>query len=136
MSQDQIFYVGQKAFISKGGEVLILMLPSGMLDFPGGKIQIGETDLDTSIKREVEEETGLDIEVGEPFHRWCFEFPSNHSKAGHKVFLVGLKCEYKGGTIELSREHTDYKWVNKDNFHELKEDRGHYKALEAYFRTL
>jgi 8-oxo-dGTP pyrophosphatase MutT (NUDIX family) len=69
MKKDQVFSVGQKAFIEKNGEILVLILPNGMLDFPGGKIQEGETDLDIAFKREVKEETGLDIEIGQPLYR-------------------------------------------------------------------
>src|SRR3989344_6029294 len=108
---DQVFYVGQKAFIEKNGDVLILILPNGMLDFPGGKIQEGETDLDTAFKREVKEETGLDIEILKPFYRWYFELGPNHPQDGEKVFLIGFKCKYNAGEITISSEHTDYKWV-------------------------
>ncbi len=104
MPADQIFYVGQKAFIRKGEAVLVLILPNGKLDFPGGKIQVGEDDYDRSLKREVYEETGLDIDIGAPFCRWSFELPAEHPQAGHKVFLVGLKCEYKGGNVEISSD--------------------------------
>lgn len=133
--QDQIFYVGQKAFIDKNGEVLILILPNGFLDFPGGKIQIGETDLDASFRREVMEETGLSVEVCQLFYRWVFEFHSEHPQAGKKVFLVGFKCKYIDGEIQMSSEHKEYRWVNKDNYREFSDGSGHFKALEAYFNS-
>ena len=44
MSQDQLFFVGQKAFIVRDGKVLVLFNPEGKIDFPGGKIQEGEED--------------------------------------------------------------------------------------------
>ncbi len=67
MVEDQLLYVGQKAFIEKGGEVLILMDHDLGLDFPGGKIQEGEIDFTKSLKREVREETKLEIEKGDAF---------------------------------------------------------------------
>ena len=82
MKNDQLFYVGQKAFIEKDGKVLVLFLPNGMLDFPGGKLQEGEVDLDLAFKREVKEETGLDMEIGRPFYRWFFEINKEYPKAG------------------------------------------------------
>ena len=135
MKKVQLFYVGQKAFIDKNGEVLVLTLPNGWIDFPGGKIQEGETDFDTAFKREVQEETGLKIEIGELFHRWYFTFISPHKNAGKKVFLLGFKCKYISGDIKISDEHKGYRWVNKNNYQKLKEDRGHFKALEKYFST-
>ena len=40
--KDALFCVGQKAFIEKDGKVLVLNDPEEGLDFPGGKIQVGE----------------------------------------------------------------------------------------------
>lgn len=137
MPADQIFYVGQKAFIRKGEAVLVLILPRGNFDFPGGKIKIGEVDYDSSLRREVYEETGLDIDIGMPFYRWSFELPPYHSHAGQKVFAVGIQCEYKsGGEIKISNEHTSYRWITQDTYKELMDDSGEYQALEAYFKSL
>ena len=45
MKEDQVFYVGQKAFIDKDSQILVLNDSlNGELDFPGGKIQEGEFD--------------------------------------------------------------------------------------------
>jgi len=136
MKKDQSFYIGQKAFIERNGEVLVLILPNGWIDFPGGKIQEGETDFDAAFKREVQEETGLTIEIGEFFHRWYFTFDSTHKNAGKKVFLLGFKCAYKKGDVSISNEHIGFKWVNKNNYRKLKENRGHFKALERYFSSV
>lgn len=81
MKEDALFCVGQKAFVEKDGKVLILNDPDDGLDFPGGKIQEGEaidgdaSSLFRSLQREVREETGLEIEVGNPFVVWYHEFP-------------------------------------------------------------
>ena len=45
MNNDQLIFVGQKAFIDKDGEILTLTDPNLGVDFPGGKIKEGETDL-------------------------------------------------------------------------------------------
>lgn len=136
MKKDQIFYVGQKAFIDKNGEILVLIPPHGGVDFPGGKIREGEHDFDESLKREVYEETGLTIDILKPFHRWYFTFQQSHPHAGQKVFLVGIKCRYISGEIKISNEHRAFKWVNKDNYKELDDNSDHFKALEKYFEAM
>jgi hypothetical protein len=49
MKDDALFCVGQKAFIEKDGEILVLNDPLEGLDFPGGKIQVGETDFAEAV---------------------------------------------------------------------------------------
>jgi len=84
MNDDALFCVGQKAFIEKDGKVLIFNDPGEGSDFPGGKIQDGEakdgdaSSLFRSLQREVREETGREIEVGNPFVVWYHEFHKNH----------------------------------------------------------
>ncbi len=134
--QDQLFYVGQKAFIEKSGAVLVMYDKSGRLDFPGGKIQESEDDLVESLKREVFEETGLEIEVGEPFYVWHFTLPPEHKNAGKKVFLVGFRCRYVGGELKESASHRDYEWVTRETYGKLNFGNYiHFKALEKYFEA-
>ena len=132
--EDALFCVGQKAFIDKGGSVLVLNDPIEGLDFPGGKIQEGETDFSKSLKREVREETGLEIEISDPFTVWYQEFENpQHRNYGKKVYLVGFRCRYVSGEIKLSEEHDAYKWVTKDTYKEVHEDSDYFEALEKYF---
>ena len=135
MPEDKLFCVGQKAFIEKDGEVLVLFDPKLGLDFPGGKIQAGESDFDEALKREVREETNLEIKVGNLFFRWYFEFPLGHRNYGKVVYLVGFKCEYVSGELKLSDEHSSYKWVNRNNYQEVRENSDYFKALEKYFEN-
>lgn len=133
MRENALFYVGQKAFIEKDGEVLVLGDPIEGLDYPGGKIQEGEVDLIESLKREVREETGLEISVGEAFATWTNIFPSQHRLAGKRVFLVGYKCTYVSGEVTLSNEHDKFSWVTKDNFNTVNDGTSYFEILKKYF---
>jgi 8-oxo-dGTP diphosphatase len=134
MKNDQTYWVGQKAFIRKGDDVLVLTDPTEGLDFPGGKIQEGEIELAESLKREVREESGLEINVGEPFAVWQNAFPSHHKYAGKKVYLVAFKCEYVSGDVKLSDEHNKFRWVNKENYHEANDGTQYFEILDKYFK--
>lgn len=133
MNEDALFYVGQKAFIKKGDEVLVLGDPKEGLDYPGGKIQEGETNLVEALKREVREETGLEIRVGEPFATWTNTFPDHHRLAGKKVYLVAYRCEYVSGEVTLSHEHNNFSWVNKHNYQEVNDGTSYFEILNKYF---
>ncbi|MFA5773162.1 MAG: NUDIX domain-containing protein [Candidatus Paceibacterota bacterium] len=140
MKDDALFCIGQKAFIEKDGKVLVLNDPTEGLDFPGGKIQEGEavdgdrTSLIKSLKREVKEETSLEIEVNDPFAVWYHEFSDKgHRNYGKVVYLVGFKCKYVSGEIKLSSEHDNFKWVNKNNYKDVDDDSDYFDILEKYF---
>ncbi len=133
MPEDKQFYVGQKAIIEKDGEVLVLFESTeANLDYPGGKIQEGELDFAEALKREVREEANLEIEVGAPFATWYYEIKKGRSM-GKKIFLVAYKCKYLSGEVNLSEEHVNYRWVNKDNFHELDTGGDYFGVLKKYF---
>lgn len=134
MAEDQLFYVGQKAFIDKDGKILVLNDPYIGLDLPGGKIQETENDYDESLRREIREETGLEIKLGPPVGRIVFNLRSSHKNAGKKVYLVVFRCKYIGGDVTLSNDHIEYKWVGKNNFQTVKDDSPVFELLEQYFQ--
>lgn len=133
MNPDALLYVVQKAFIRKGDEVLVLNDPAEGLDFPGGKIQEGESDLGESLKREVREESGLEITIRKPFATWTEVFPPNHRLAGHRVVLIGYACEYVSGNVKISEEHDNFKWVTKENYTAVDDGTSYFGILEKYF---
>lgn len=131
----QDYWVGQKAFIERDGKVLVIIDPDEGLDFPGGRIDKGEEDLEASLKREVHEESGLEIGVGQPFATWHAPFPEGHKHAGKYTYLIFFKCTYISGEVTLSEEHTAYRWVSKNDFHEVDDGTEYFAYLEKYFEN-
>ncbi len=138
MANDPLLYVGQKAFIEKEGHILVLQDPNIGVDFPGGKLneqELDSADITRALQREVEEETGLVIDVGQIFHAWVYKFPPSPNHKSNYIYMVGFLCRYISGDVNLSHEHASYKWVNAENYTELNDGTPHYKALEHYFKT-
>ena len=139
MVDDALFCVGQKAFIEKDGKVLVIFDPVESIDFPGGKIKEGEAkerdvgSLIRSLKREVKEETSLEIEVFNPFTVWYHEFPKNHRNYPKVVYVVGFKCKYLSGDVKLSDEHNNFEWVDESNYEKLDDGSDYFGALKKYF---
>ena len=139
MKEDALFCIGQKAFIEKDGKVLVLFDPVEGLDFPGGKIQEGEavdaeaSSLIRALKREVMEETGLEIEVLSPFAVWYHEFPKSSRNYGKVVYLVAFKAKYVSGELKLSDEHNGFKWVDKSDYPIVDDGSDYFDVLEKYF---
>lgn len=81
-----------------------------MWEFPGGKLEEGET-LPQCLKREISEELGLDITVGEFFMKsdYHYEFGT--------IQLNAFFAESQTQNIAKLEAHEDYRWVSP---HELK----------------
>lgn len=80
---------------------------SGEWCFPGGHMEFGETVFATA-KREVKEETGLDIEN---FELISVADEMRYIKTDDKHYLnIGVKGEYKGGTPEVQEPDKCLKW--------------------------
>jgi 8-oxo-dGTP diphosphatase len=68
---------------------------AGLWEFPGGKVEPGET-LQESLKREIAEELGVEAIVGDVV-------TESHYKYEHgEILLVALQAEIKGKDIKLS----------------------------------
>ncbi len=87
-----------------------------------------------TLNREVAEETGLEIEVGDPFMVWYYEFTNReHRNYGKRVYIVGFKCRYISGDIKLSDEHNTYRLVDKNDYKEVDDGSDYFSALKKYF---
>jgi len=98
------------AVIKKNGRYLIGRRPeggllSGLWEFPGGKIEPGETH-EQALLREVKEETGLTIRPGDRIAT------VDHAYSHLSVTLHVYACQVTGGT-HRARYHTQLKWVTK-----------------------
>ena len=96
---------------------------------PGGRIDAGEPIL-KGLKREVFEETGLAIKVGQPFHvgEW---FPIIHN-IPHHIVGIFFACTPLTNAIRLSTEHDEYAWINPDNTEKYRLTESDRSALVAW----
>lgn len=79
----------------------------GGWEFPGGKIEQGETPKE-ACKREIKEELEVDIKVGELFDTVEYDYPNFHLK------MYCYLCKISEGNIVLV-EHEAAKWLTKEN---------------------
>jgi 8-oxo-dGTP diphosphatase len=79
---------------------------AGRWEFPGGKVEPGESD-QQALARECAEELGVRVEVGD---RVGPDVPLAHGRAVLRVFAVRLL----GGDQPRALEHTSMRWLAAD----------------------
>ena len=83
----------------------------GKWEFPGGKIEPGETP-QQALVREIKEELSVKIAVGELIDTVEYEYPTFH------LSMDCFWCEVVDGEIIL-KEAEAAKWLSKDELHSV-----------------
>jgi 8-oxo-dGTP diphosphatase len=97
-----LFYVVQRPF---KGEV------GGKWEFPGGKIEIGESK-EQALARELKEELNIEVMINEHILTSDYEYNS------FKIRIHFYECKIKNGIPKLA-EHINEKWLLKSQIQEI-----------------
>ena len=104
------------AIICKGGSFLASQRGygefEGLWEFPGGKIETGETH-ELAILREIKEELGVSINVEKFLCTTEYDYPSFH------LTMHCYVCSIKSGDIVL-REHKSALWLTTETFDDVE----------------
>jgi len=79
----------------------------GGWEFPGGKIESGETP-ERALEREIKEELNANIQVGDFLHTVEYDYPSFH------LTMHCFICSLLSDEIYLN-EHQAARWLDKDS---------------------
>lgn len=109
--------VGVAAVVIEEGKILLVKRggepDKGLWGLPGGLVELGET-LAEALRREVAEETALDVEPGEvvgmiePIVR-----DEQHHIRFHYV-VVDFVAYVRGGTLKAGDDAAEVRWVSPD----------------------
>lgn len=109
------FYLCVKGVVTDGqGRALLLKrtadtaVDPGLWDLPGGKLDPGEL-FDDAFRREVREETGLDVEIVGVAGARDWVIPSRRV-----VYLI-LRASAYSDDVCLSDEHVAFAWVRAED---------------------
>lgn len=103
------------AIIQKENKILATKRGYGefinMWEFPGGKIESGETK-EQALVREIKEELNIEISVDKFAIDIEYQYPNFY------LFMSCFMCSIKEGSIEFL-EHNDGKWITKEELNTL-----------------
>ena len=104
--------------VNESGETIIFATKRGYgelkggWEFPGGKIEVGETPQE-ALKREIMEELDTEISVGELIDTIEYDYPEFH------LSMDCFWCEIVKGDLVL-KEHEDARWLTKEQLDDVE----------------
>jgi 8-oxo-dGTP diphosphatase len=124
MKVDKLF-VATKAFVNYKGKILLLRESStyeeganeGKYDVPGGRVKPGQR-FDESLLREIDEETGLTVELGNPF--FTDEWRPKVKNQQWQIIGTYCECYAKSNKVKLGNDHDEYLWIDPKHFKKTK----------------
>lgn len=129
--------VGVTAFIFYDEQVLVVKRAKtekyrpGFYELPGGKVKYSEPP-DKAIKREVVEETNLDVKVIKPY--WLFSYMNKDVHMIDIQYICVIMSE--DPDVKISSEHDEYKWIAEKELDTIKLSQQMKMAIKQGFSAL
>lgn len=118
-----VIHEGRALLIKRGSEPL-----KDQWSIPGGTLELGES-IQEGVRRELLEETGIEVRVGELIEVFDRIFRDAAGNIQYHFVIVDYLCEKVGGEAHAASDVTDVAWVRE-------EDLWNYKLTEAATRVI
>jgi 8-oxo-dGTP diphosphatase len=124
------------AAIFRHGKVLLVRRArspaQGFYSLPGGRVEFGES-LHEALKREVDEETALKIEIV-GLAGWREVLPA--AGGGGHYLIMSFAARWNGGEPVLNEELDDYRWLEPQAITGLKLTGGLQEVIDAAWQLV
>lgn len=96
----------ERVFLSKRAETK--KFRPGVYELPGGHIEFGENPVE-GLKREIDEELGMKIELSDPFFVFTYTNPVKGSHSIEVVYFARFASELSDLTLN-PEDHSEFGW--------------------------
>src|SRR5205807_2967513 len=128
--------IAVSAAIFREGRILLVRRArspaKGFYSLPGGRVEFGES-LHAALHREVDEETGLKIEIV-GLAGWREVLPP--ASGGGHYLIMSFAARWAAMEPVLNDEHDDFRWLSPDGLGDLKLTGGLEDVIEAARRLI
>jgi 8-oxo-dGTP diphosphatase len=125
-----IFEDANLLLVERGKEPL-----KGYWSLPGGIVDLGEK-LEDAIRREVLEETGLQVNPLSVFEIFERIIPDAEGQAEYHYVLIDYLCKPTGGKLQAASDVSSVAWVPERNLREYRLTEGTLSVIERAFAKL
>lgn len=121
------------ALLKRQGKLLVGQRPDGAhlartWEFPGGKIELGESPQEALV-RELKEELSIDAEIGR------LVFAGSHTYGSTGILFLFYEVKFWKGQIKTNA-HLDLKWVSTKELKDLELPEANQKFLDGLLEAL
>jgi 8-oxo-dGTP diphosphatase len=131
--------VGAMIEHAESGRILLLKRSENIAFLPGvwedigGRLKQFEEPED-ALRREVREESGLEIEIIRPIN--IFHLFHGERNADNEMIIITYWCRSHSDHVVLSQEHSEYRWLSPREALRLAEHEGVRSDLEAFLSEM
>jgi ADP-ribose pyrophosphatase YjhB (NUDIX family) len=106
----------------QGRALLIQRRDNGHWEPPGGVLELDET-IEDGLRREMREETGLEIEPG--------PLTGVYKNMNRAIVALVFRCTVTGGRLLTNDEAVAFRWADRNQVHELTDEAYRVRILDA-----
>jgi 8-oxo-dGTP diphosphatase len=132
-------FLGVGALIFEGRNILLVERAKeplkGYWSLPGGIVEAGER-LEDAVRREVREETGLEIDPLEMFEIFERIMPDTDGLPEYHYVLIDYLCRVAGGKLAASSDVSRAVWATEQDLGQYRITEGTLAVVERAFAKL
>ena len=127
---DDRWPVSVKGVLGWGGQVVVLKNDRDEWELPGGRLDVTDASPVEALRREMQEELGLEVEVGPLIDSWIYDV------GGKRVLVITYSCTAeRPSTLGHSDEHIDVAEFTLDALRFESIPAGYLRSIEAARRS-